>query len=105
MCLGPSSYSSHGSVVCSDSNMTVYTEDQNACLWFHIIYFSKNMDCPGRCEYKYCHAELVVVLDVFDIFLQTERYKSVLLFIHKILFINHSLDSTGRKARELYELC
>lgn len=30
----------------------------------------------------------------------TERYKSVLLFIHKILFINHSLDSTGIKALE-----
>lgn len=63
------------------------------------------MDCPGRCEYKYCNAELVVVLDFLIFSFITERHKSVLLFIHKILFINHSLDSTGRKARKLYELC
>lgn len=41
--------------------------DWNACLWFHIIYFSKNTNCTGRC--KYHNTEFVIVLDVFDIYL------------------------------------
>lgn len=39
--------------------------DENACLWFQRIYFSKNTDCTGRCECRYCNAEFVIVLGVF----------------------------------------
>lgn len=43
--------------------MTVYTAQRenvlrSGCLFVvsYNIYFSKNMDCPGKCEYIYCNA-------------------------------------------------
>lgn len=72
--------------------------DQNACLWFQRIYFSKNTDCTGRCECRYCNAEFVIVLGVFFIFTSIiECYKKVLLCTHTILLISLTLPLTAQE--------
>lgn len=73
--------------------------DRNACLWFQRIYFSKNTDCTGRCECRYCNAEFVLVLDVFFFIFTSiiECYKKALLCTHTILLISLTIPLTTQE--------
>lgn len=64
------------------------------------------MDCTGRCEFKYCNTEFVIVLDVFFVFTSIiECYKkgSAVYTYNIVNKPNNSLDSTGRNMREMYK--